>query len=130
GEAVMPTHFRAITADRRPVSVFFSLTGELSERSVHPAEMIFPHPRIADRFAEIADRWFALQTDLSVVVSLFFGTLYARGLPREFRFLALTQALETYHRRTHGGLYMTDAAYEPVLDALTDAIPASVEASH
>jgi hypothetical protein len=130
GEPVMPTRFRAITADRRPVTVFFSLTGEPSERTVHPAEMIFPYPRIADRFAEISERWFALQDDLSVVVSLFFGTLYTRGLPREFRFLALMQALETYHRRRHGGLYMPESGYEPVRDALIDAIPAGVEDSH
>jgi ApeA N-terminal domain 1/Apea-like HEPN len=127
GEAVMPTRFRGVTADRRPVTVFFSLTGEPSERSVHPAEMIFPYPRIDDRFPEIAERWFALQVDLNVVVALFFGTLYARGLPREFRFLALTQALETYHRRRHPGLYVDEDAYEPVRDALTAAIPAGTD---
>jgi hypothetical protein len=129
GEAVMPTRFRGVTADRRPVTVFFSVTGDPSARSVHPAEMIFPYPRIADGFPEIAERWFALQAHLSVVVSLFFGTLYARGLPREFRFLALTQALETYHRRRHPGLYVTEAEYEPVRAALTDAIPAGIESS-
>jgi ApeA-like protein/HEPN superfamily Apea-like protein len=129
GEAVMPTRFRGVTADRCPVTVFFSLTGEPSERSVHPAEMIFPYPLVADRFREIAERWFALQAHLSVVVSLFFGTLYARGLPREFRFLALTQALETYHRRRHPGLYVTETEYEPVRETLTDAIPAGIESS-
>jgi hypothetical protein len=123
-EPVTPTRFRAMTADStRRVAVFFSLAGEPSERTVHPAEMIFAYPRIADRFAAITERWFDLQDDLRVVVSLLFGTLYARGLPREFRFLALTQALETFHRRTRPGLYVDPADYEPVRKALTDALP-------
>jgi hypothetical protein len=127
GEPVTPTRFRAVTADKRPVTVFFSLTGEPSKRTVHPAEMICAYPRIADRFPAIAERWFDLQDDLSVVVALLFGTLYASGLPREFRFLALTQALETFHRRTRPGLYVDPADYEPVREALTDAIPAGTD---
>jgi hypothetical protein len=129
GEPVTPTRFRAVTADKRPLTVFFSLIGEPSERTVHPAEMIFAYPRIADRFPAIAERWFDVQDDLSVVVALLFGTLYARGLPREFRFLALTQALETYHRRTQPGLYVAPADYEPVRETLTDAIPAGTDSS-
>src|SRR5206468_129690 len=128
GEPVTPTRFRAVTADsKRPVTVVFSLTGEPSERAIHPAEMIFAYPRIADRFPAIAERWFDVQDNLSVVVSLLFGTLYASGLPREFRFLALTQALETYHRRTQPGLYVDKADYEPVREALTDAIPSGTD---
>lgn len=129
GEPVTPTRFRAVTGDKRPVTVFFSLTGEPSERTVHPAEMIFAYPGIADRFHTIAERWFDLQDDLSVVVALLFGTLYARGLPREFRFLALTQALETFHRRTQPGLYVDPADYESIREALTDAIPAGADGS-
>jgi ApeA N-terminal domain 1 len=129
GEPVTPTRFRAVTADKRPVTVFFSLTGEPSERTVHPAEMIFAYPRIADRFPAIAERWFDLQDNLSVVVALLFGMLYASGLPREFRFLALTQALETFHRRTQPGLYVDPDDYVPVQEALIAAIPAGTDSS-
>jgi hypothetical protein len=129
GEPITPTRFRAVTADKRPVTVFFTLTGEPRERLVHPAEMIFAYPRIADRFPAIAERWFDLQDNLRVVVSLLFGTLYATGLPREFRFLALAQALETFHRRTQPGVYVDPPDYEPVREALTEAIPAGTNIS-
>jgi hypothetical protein len=130
GEPATPTRFRAVTADsKRPVTVFFSLTGEPNERPVHPAQMIFAYPRIADRFPAITERWFDVQENLSVVVALLFGTLYASGLPREFRFLALTQALETYHRRTQPGQYVDEADYEPIREALTDAIPLGTDSS-
>jgi hypothetical protein len=129
GEPVTPTRFRAVTADKRPVTVFFSLTGEPSERMVPPAEMIFAHPLIADRFDTIVQRWFDVQDDLSVVVALLFGTLYASEMPREFRFLALTQALESFHRRTQPGLYVEPADYAPVQDALIAAIPAGTDNS-
>ena len=131
GGPVTPTRFTAATADPRTLFVvYYSLVGEPSERTLHPAEMMFPYPRLdEDRLASVAARWFELQENLHVVVALLFGTLYARGLPREFRFLALTQALETYHRRTRPGLYVKPDDYGPVRDALTTAIPAGTDSS-
>lgn len=61
---------------------------------------------------------------------IYFGVLYeAIGVPR-FRFLALTQALESYHRKKSGGEYVSKEDFAPIKQALINAIPYSVKRDH
>jgi hypothetical protein len=132
GDAVTPTRMRLRLPGARMTSVeaIFSATGKPAERSLHPAEMLVPYEVIEDRFPGLVRRWFERQQLLGSAVALLFGTLYAPDLPNEFRFLALTQALETLHRRIAGGFYVDENAYAPIEKALVAAIPADVVSDH
>jgi hypothetical protein len=57
----------------------------------------------------------------------FFGTIYDPSMYRELRFLALSQAIESFHRRIYGGQYVTDKEYEPIRDVLIKAIPDNLD---
>jgi ApeA-like protein/HEPN superfamily Apea-like protein len=132
GDAVTPIRMRLRLPGARATSVeaIFSATGRPAERSLHPAEMLVPYQEIEERFPDLVHLWFERQPVLQNVVALLFGTLYAADLPHEFRFLALTQALETLHRRIAGGFYVDESAYAPIENALVAAIPANVASDH
>lgn len=124
GDAVAPTEIFGVTPgdDAKSVSILFRVQGEPRDRALLPPDMILPHTEMGSRFPEIVERWFTRIDDLRTVIALLFGTLVTE-LPTEFRFLALTQALETLHRHTHDGLYLSEEGYEPIRKALVDAIP-------
>jgi hypothetical protein len=67
-------------------------------RRVNVWELIFDFPQIHERFADVIERWLALQEPYESVMGLFFGTLYQQASYREQRFLQYAQAIETYDR--------------------------------
>lgn len=137
GEPVMPASLTLSRPPRRGsenpeldrhllrVRAFYSPTGTRRKRRLHNAFMLFTYDQVEDRFPAIVKLWFEKRDNLAAAVALFFGTLYAQALPGEFRFLALTQALETLHRRTRSGMYLTADAFEDVRKEIVAAIPPS-----
>jgi hypothetical protein len=125
GEAVTPMRVSARLPEdeRAEVKVFYPYVGELGERPLHPARMLLTRDKLGDRLAPTIETWFEKRDVLRTTVALLFGTLYTKELPGEFRFLALTQALETFHRRTCGGFYVSREEYAAVRQKLLAAIP-------
>jgi hypothetical protein len=125
GEAVTPTRLTGRLSDdeRANVEVFFPYVGEQRSRPLHPAEMLLSRDKLGERLVPTVETWFEKREVLRTSVALLFGTLYTRELPGEFRFLALTQALETFHRRTQEGLFLSDEEYAAVERSLLAAIP-------
>jgi hypothetical protein len=105
--------------------IYFNPIGQTRERVLHPAEMVLSRDKLGDRFGDVVQEWFEKEEALSSTLVLFFGTLYFGGLPTDFQFLTLTQALETFHRRRFGGFYVSDDQYAPIETALEAAIPPS-----
>ena len=124
GEGVTPTRiWGRVPNVRGSVEVFFAYVGKPLARPLHPAEMIVTGEKLGERLASTVAAWVEKRDRLQTTISLLFGTLYTPDLPGEFRFLALAQALETFHRRTRGGLFLPQEEYEPIKQSLTDAIP-------
>ncbi|MGI8478346.1 MAG: HEPN domain-containing protein, partial [Gaiellaceae bacterium] len=67
-------------------------------------------------------RWVREWKDIGTTATLLYGTLLVE-LPPEFELLALTQALETFHRHVYEGTYLHPDEYAKVSAALTGAIP-------
>ena len=76
------------------------------------------------RLREAIERWFGLPNDLKSVAALLTGGWY-RDAPVEDLFLSLTQAAEGCHRIDfpEEGNFVPPIEYEPVRQALVDAIP-------
>jgi hypothetical protein len=107
--------------------VYFGVRGaDVSARLPIPLQMIASYEDVRERLSEIVESWFAKRDQLETTVALLFGTLYSRELPQIFRFLALTQGLETLHRRTRPGEYVDRTTYAAVEKALATAIPQTV----
>ena len=127
GEPTCPTSITGFVSDEpgRPlgVGIYFPVVGALAERTFNPGEMAFSRTTLGDRLPGVVQAWFAKRELLTSTLGLLFGTLYRSDFPSDFQFLALTQALETFHRRTRGGEYLLPDEYEPVRSALVAAIP-------
>jgi hypothetical protein len=75
--------------------------------------------------------WFDLAKRYEPVIDLYLGTIYNSAAFVEFKFLALTQALESFHRRRYRGRYVPAAKYQAytaaMLGAMDPAMPETLK---
>ena len=107
------------------VIVFFSSTIR-PEEQLHPLQMCFPLKDIHSSIRILVEKWFESVPLLKPIHDLLFGTLFAQDSFVTTKFLSLTQALESFHRRTTGGTYVDSADYLALQRTLTAAVPASI----
>jgi ApeA N-terminal domain 1/Apea-like HEPN len=105
------------------VRVFLPVNGAPRERSSLRTSVAFPYVQVQTRLGQIMENWAAKRELLAPSLALFFGVQIATSLPVEFRFLALTQSLETFHRRMLFGDYLPTNTYQAIRDVLVRAIP-------
>jgi hypothetical protein len=86
---------------RKPLQMLYSVARnpEPLARGVQPRQMLFTFAEVHDRFAEVLGAWLEHHELLEPVFALYFGTLYNPSLYLEQRFIAFSQAIETYDRR-------------------------------
>jgi hypothetical protein len=75
-------------------------------------------------------KWFELYDNIAMPCQLALSVLSSENLWLHVEFLSLMQALEGFHRATMPGLYTSEANYEPVKQALSNAIPKTVGLDH
>ena len=96
--------------------------------AARPREMLFELSTVRDEFQHLLATWCEKADALKPVYDLYFSTQYNPHMYVHSAFLSLTQALETYHRRTFGGVYQSDAEYRTKLyQMLVQAIPADLD---
>lgn len=139
GEAVHPLRItstqRIQLADNRtahlPLEIRYRLPRLPSElRRLSSSDMLFTLADIADRFDSVLNKWFENAVLLEPVYNLYIGTLSTPRMSEEPRFLSLTQAMESFHRRRCGGAYLSRDEYTPVCERLVESIPESVAEPH
>lgn len=94
----------------------------------HPGDFLFRYTDVQEEIETLLKIWFDKSEMLWPSRILYISSLYApEGSFVEPKFLSLCQAVETYHRRMHGGSYMQSADYEEqVLPLLERALPSSL----
>ena len=115
---------------KETIEVFFTQKKPGLNEGIHPFEMIIPFPRISDKIERVMSLWFSKAQNLRSVYDLFFGTFYNPGMYRQFHFLSLIQAIESYHRVTKGGKYISDDSWQTYRKTLADHIPAELDSGH
>jgi len=100
------------------------LNGQAS--TINRDEMLFSYHDISERFEFYLKNWTDKALLLGPVYQLYFGTLYNPSMYLAHEFLSLAQALETYHRRTVIGKYISDEDYEPQYSTFVDAIKGDI----
>jgi hypothetical protein len=105
------------------VNIFFQLPHLPEVKEAHPAEMLFTLADARDRFAQLVQNWFAKQQLLRPVFDLYFGAIYNRHAFLEQRFLSLTQAIETYHRRTSSATELPAEQHDRRIDEILAETP-------
>jgi hypothetical protein len=84
-----------------PIKVAFMQSSYIFEppKALHSRDMLFGLREVT-RKRRILRNWFEKTEILQPVCDLYFGTLYQKGMYLNNELLNLTQALESYHRRT------------------------------
>jgi hypothetical protein len=111
---------------RKPLQMLYSVARnpEPSDRSLQPRQMLFTFGEARDRFAEVLGAWFDHHELLEPVFALYFGTLYNQSLYLEQRFIALSQAIETYDRRRRPKAKERDATeHKDLIRVIVEAVP-------
>ena len=123
GGAAIPTSVVGSVDPLRMTHIILTLTRAPAADSMSEIQMLLTYGQIGDRFPDALCRWVREWKDIGTAATLLYGTLLVE-LPPEFELLALTQALETFHRHVYDGTYLTSEDYEKVHAALAGAIPA------
>jgi hypothetical protein len=125
-----PTYVKKLRffGSAEPVDAFFSSDVEKGTEIDSPL-MCFPLADVSNIVQTLAENWFGSTPLLSPVYDLLFGTLFNRASFVKTKFINLSQALESFHRRELGGMYISPEAYLDVQGALNAAIPANVTGS-
>ena len=108
---------------REYVYLYFTQWAQQIEKRIHPMDILVRLTDIDENISSIIDSWFSKTEKLSAVYELYFGAMYGQRMYNHLHFLTLMQALETYHRHTGEGAYVTESDYEKVFSALVSAIP-------
>lgn len=132
GEVVYPLSISGQTsANLLPINIFYPIQGYSNRiRSITPWHMLFTYDDIAEDFPTLISNWLKTSDKLTSVYDLYFKLYYHKEMDIKTRFLLLAQALETYHRESYGGTYMTSEEYESIAKTLIEAIPDTVDNSH
>jgi hypothetical protein len=112
------------------INIFHSVP-KLTPPKFTPSESMLSAAVLGDKIPSIVDAWFQPQVleFWEVLRDLYFGARF-HDTNNRFRFLALTQVLESYHRRKYGGEYLSEKEYKPIKNALIKAIPDTVQPDH
>lgn len=78
-------------------------------RPKHPAELLFSWKGLGNQRDSVLNRWFELINTLKEPCDLLLGVIQQGiDLPLNHQFLALSRALESYHRLKHGATAMSN----------------------
>lgn len=120
---------RTRSAPPSGIAVYFGDRSRNSApREAHAHEMPFTARALGRRMKSVLSRWFAAYDELGPVLNVFFGALYAPFTYSESEFLSLSQAVESFHRRRFGGLFVSKTTYDKVYASLVNAIPRRLNA--
>ena len=98
-------------------------------RDLHSSDLLFTFTDIKDKADKIFGAWLNSAAVLRPVRALYFSAVYGPNY-LEGRFFALAQAVEGFHRRLRGGVYMDATAFAQAIAPVIAAIPAEFESSH
>jgi hypothetical protein len=90
-------------------------------------EMMYTYRNIEGNIDKFLNKWVEKSKILAPINNIFFSIRNNPNIFLEMQFINITQALETYHRRTKGGKYLEDEEFNRIYNILVDAIPTGVD---
>lgn len=95
--------------------------------SMHPLKANFILGDIIEDIDNVVSQWFSHADELKPVFDSYFGVLYNSTLYAQNQFLALTRAVESYHRESYPDKYLDEddfgVFYEVMVESIPDDLP-------
>ena len=88
-----------------------------------PEKVLLPLADVEPRLGGILSSWVERAVLLEPVMDLYFGTLYEPTVHLQRHFLLLSQAIETYHRRTSDATDLPEPQHTARMNAVLDSVP-------
>lgn len=106
-----------------PIDVLFKQQSYVLEpiHPLHAREMLFTLQQILNK-KRVLRTWFKRAQDLEPVYNLYFGTFYQKGYLNN-ELLNLTQALESYHRKTMVNLELPIKEHDKRINQILNSAP-------
>jgi ApeA N-terminal domain 1 len=111
------------------IHVFFQRVRAKPPKAVSAIQMPLTLRELGDKAASVFAEWFRSIVTMRPVYSAFFSTLFNDSSFIDTKFQALTQALESFHRRTRDGSYLKVEEYSEVAATLSKALPQGIPES-
>lgn len=93
------------------------------EPKIDQHQMLFRYGQIRDDAERIVNNWFDAYDEIDPALNLYFSTRTGAHKYLDGKFLALAQALETYHRRTSSEKLMDDNVFKELTERLIKQCP-------
>jgi len=110
-----------VDGETEHVQLFFQ-TRAGKEQLVPSGNMLFTRADLGTEWYIPLGRWIERAEVLGPIYDLFFSTIYGANMYLQHEFLSLTQALESYHRRTSAGTYLGATIFADLVGALGSII--------
>jgi hypothetical protein len=95
-----------------------------SERPILIPQILIPLELLGiEGFAGVLSCWISKKAESSPLLGLYLHTAHGQNMPLETKLLFYTQVLESFHRKTMGGQYLSEEDYQAIYNLLVKAIP-------
>lgn len=108
-----------------PIKAYYtSLPFSKEAPKIYDHRMLFQFEKIRGNAEEIINMWLEAYSRISPAIGLYFSSVAGEHKYLEYRFLALAQGLETYHRRTSSDdTLMEDGQYQSLVESILSLVP-------
>lgn len=113
-----------------PFHLIYEQRGKPDRPDLHAGQMLLPYLLVQEQFPQIVAEWFARSEQAVLASNVFFGSQLLESPSLEVRFLAATQAAESYHRSLGTGVYMQQDEYDTAIAGLLSHMPPVIEGDH
>ncbi|MCH8806175.1 MAG: hypothetical protein IH986_08815, partial [Planctomycetes bacterium] len=110
-----------------PLQLIYQQIGKHDRPDLRPDQMLLPYSLIEEQFPQIVAEWFARSEQAVLASNVFFGSQLHESPGLEARFLAATQAAESYHRSLGTGVYMEKGEYQAAIAEFLSQIPEAIQ---
>ena len=113
-----------------PLRLIYQQCGKHNHPDLHSFEMLLPYSLVKEVFPQIVANWFMRSDQAVLATNVFFGLQLLESAALNVKFLAITQAAESYHRSLGDGFYMDEDDYKTAIKPFLSQMPTVIQGGH
>ncbi len=118
------------TADRSPISLLYQQRLSPNPGTIRTVLLSRGFEALRDSFPRLVEQWFQRSDQHVLATDLYFSSQLHEAPSVNVKFLAITQAIEAYHRSRGTGLYMGQGEFDKLIGEMCGHIPSRIEGDH
>ena len=112
------------SSEKAQIEVYYQSTPFSEEKSkIYLPDMLFSYRGLADQIEEILTKWLESYKIYEPAFNLYFASVSSGQRYMEWKFLSLSQGIETLHRRNYKETQMSEEEFKNLVDTILQTIP-------